>query len=132
MNLWEVSRTATAAEELARELVESGVPGIQDVTVARPGVRVEFDDGEFVIRVVQVMQDSPRPVVRLTLNAVMRDAPPNLGTWWCAWERTCAPSAAAEAALEEMLGMRRRFRRLLEERNTTRRSDIHDGSPGSA
>jgi hypothetical protein len=132
MNLWEVSRPATAAEELAREVVESGVPDIQNVTIARPGVRVEFDDGEFVIPVARVMQDSPRPVVRLMLNAVMRDAPPNLGTWWCEWERTGAPGAAAEAALEEMLGMRRRFRRLLGERDATRRFDVPDGSPDSA
>jgi hypothetical protein len=128
MNLWEVSMPATAAEELAREVVESGVPGIRDVTIARPGVRVEFDDGEFVIRVAKVTQDSPLSVVRLTLNAVMRAAPPNLGTWWCEWERTCAPGAVTEAALEEMLGMRTRFRRLLDERNATRRSDVPSGS----
>jgi len=132
MNLWEVSEPAAATEELAHDLLDAGVPGIRDVTIARLGVRVEFDDGEFVIRVGRVKHDSPLPRVRLTLNAVMRDTQPNLGTWWCEWERTCAPGAVAEAAVEEMFSMRTRFRRLLDGRNENRRPEVPGGSPDSA
>jgi len=91
---------------LSREL--DRVVDVEQVSVEGDRLWIRFDNADFVLRAVA----AETATLEVQWTAVVRETPPNLGTWWTEWR---SRHASTDDLVAEVLRARSRIRRMLDD-----------------
>jgi len=91
---------------LSRELER--VVDVEQVSFDGDRLWIRFDNADFVLRAVA----AETATLEVQWTAVVRETPPNLGTWWTEWR---SRHASTDDLVAEVLRARSRIRRMLDD-----------------